>query len=66
MYQLLITNYEEKHQELRVENSDLRDCLLDMQKQLTVLVDMSDSNMASIQVSNELALKLDLRHNLQC
>ncbi|KAL4236522.1 Afadin- and alpha-actinin-binding protein [Mactra antiquata] len=45
MYQLLITNYEDRHKELCVENSDLRDCLLDMQKQLTHLViDTSDHN----------------------
>lgn len=50
MYQLLISNYEEKHQELRVENSDLRDCLIDMQKELSTV--LSTSNMNSLPTQN--------------
>ncbi|KAH3832128.1 hypothetical protein DPMN_105405, partial [Dreissena polymorpha] len=43
MYSHLISSYEAKHQELRVENSNLRDCLLDMQRELASLIDLSDS-----------------------
>ena len=39
MYQIVISKYEEKQQELRVENSDLRDCLMDMQRELNGLLD---------------------------
>lgn len=49
MYQVLISNYEEKQQELRVENSDLRDCLLDMQRELSSLVDHSDTTLTGVQ-----------------
>lgn len=48
MYQVLISNYEEKQQELRVENSDLRDCLLDMQRELSSLVDHSDTTLTGV------------------
>jgi len=41
MYGSLISHYEEKHQELRVENSDLRDCLLDMKRELDTLLEHS-------------------------
>ncbi|XP_052774050.1 afadin- and alpha-actinin-binding protein B-like isoform X2 [Mya arenaria] len=41
MYASLISHYEEKHQDLRVENSDLRDCLLDMQRELSTLAEHS-------------------------
>lgn len=53
MYQLLISNYEEKQQELRVENSDLRECLVDMQKELSSILnntEMSLSNTTVIKV----------------
>lgn len=38
MYQLLISNYEERHRELIQENGDLRDCLLSLQRELTALL----------------------------
>ncbi|KAK0040377.1 afadin- and alpha-actinin-binding protein [Biomphalaria pfeifferi] len=48
MYQLIIANYEEKHKELMLENGDLRDCLLSLQKELTRLLkqtgDMSSTS----------------------
>ena len=49
MYQLLVSNYEEKQQELRVENSDLRDCLIDMQKELSSVLNTSSTNMTGLQ-----------------
>ncbi|XP_053395039.1 afadin- and alpha-actinin-binding protein B-like isoform X2 [Mercenaria mercenaria] len=52
MYQLLISNYEEKQQELRVENSDLRDCLIDMQKELSSVLNTSNTNMTSLHSQN--------------
>ena len=42
MYQLLISNYEEKQQELRVENNDLRECLVHMQKELSAVLNNTD------------------------
>ena len=47
MYQLLISNYEEKQQELRVENSDLRDCLVDMQRELSNILNNSQISLSS-------------------
>ena len=41
MYRLVISNYEEKQKELTVENSDLRRCLRDMQKELHALISRS-------------------------
>ena len=38
MYQLVISNYEERHRELMLENEDLRDCLLSLQRQLSGLL----------------------------
>ena len=40
MYRLVISNYEEKQKELMEENSDLRQCLSDMQKELHALLGM--------------------------
>ena len=40
MYRLVISNYEEKQKELMEENSDLRTCLADMQKELHALLRM--------------------------
>ena len=40
MYRLVISNYEEKQKELMEENSDLRTCLTDMQKELHTLLRM--------------------------
>ena len=48
MYQALISNYEEKQQELRVENSDLRDCLVDMHRELSTLSEQTDSTHTDI------------------
>jgi len=48
MYQALISNYEEKQQELRVENSDLRDCLVDMHRELSTLSEQTDSTLPDI------------------
>ena len=53
MYQLLISNYEEKQQELRVENNDLRDCLVDMQRELTAIL-----NNTEISLSNTTVIKV--------
>ena len=53
MYQLLISNYEEKQQELRVENNDLRDCLVDMQRELTSIL-----NNTEISLSNTTVIKV--------
>ena len=38
MYQMLIGNYEERHRELVLENTELRDCLLAMQRELSALL----------------------------
>ncbi|GFO05034.1 afadin-and alpha-actinin-binding protein [Plakobranchus ocellatus] len=38
MYQLVIANYEERHKELMIENADLRDCLLSLQRHLSGLL----------------------------
>ncbi|KAI0220615.1 Afadin- and alpha-actinin-binding protein A [Lamellibrachia satsuma] len=43
MYRLVISNYEEKQKELMEENSDLRQCLSDMQKELHALLCMRTS-----------------------
>ena len=53
MYQLLISNYEEKQQELRVENNDLRDCLVDMQRELASIL-----NNTEISLSNTTVIKV--------
>ena len=42
MYQLLISNYEEKQQELRIENNDLRECLVHMQRELSAVLNNTD------------------------
>ncbi|GFR92754.1 afadin-and alpha-actinin-binding protein [Elysia marginata] len=38
MYQLVISNYEERQRELMLENEDLRDCMLSLQRQLSGLL----------------------------
>ncbi|XP_076462447.1 afadin- and alpha-actinin-binding protein B-like [Babylonia areolata] len=38
MYQVLIGNYEDRHRELVLENTELRDCLLAMQRELSALL----------------------------
>ncbi|KAK7100327.1 afadin- and alpha-actinin-binding protein B-like [Littorina saxatilis] len=38
MYQMLVGNYEERHRELVLENTELRDCLLTMQRELSALL----------------------------
>ncbi|XP_005105528.1 afadin- and alpha-actinin-binding protein B [Aplysia californica] len=52
MYQLLINNYEERHHELMQENSELRDCLLALHRELSALLkhtgDMSSSSGAEL------------------
>ena len=53
MYQLLISNYEEKQQELRVENNELRDCLVDMQRELSSIL-----NNTEISLSNTTVIKV--------
>ncbi|KAK7483461.1 hypothetical protein BaRGS_00025260 [Batillaria attramentaria] len=42
MYQMLIRNYEERHRELVLENTELRDCLLTMQRELSTLLKQTD------------------------
>ena len=66
MYQLLISNYEEKQQELRVENNDLRDCLVDMQRELASILnntEISLSNTTVIKVRN--VRKKKKRHHIK-
>ncbi|RUS81350.1 hypothetical protein EGW08_010882 [Elysia chlorotica] len=43
MYQLVVSNYEERHRELMLENEDLRDCLLSLQRQLSGLLKRTES-----------------------
>jgi hypothetical protein len=38
MYQMLVGTYEERHRELVLENTELRDCLLTMQRELSALL----------------------------
>ncbi|KAH9498499.1 hypothetical protein Btru_007655 [Bulinus truncatus] len=38
MYYQIISNYEERHQELVLENGELRDCLLSFQRELSALL----------------------------
>jgi hypothetical protein len=38
MYQVVIHNYEDKQRELMLENADLRDCLVQMQKELITVI----------------------------
>ena len=52
MYQLLISNYEEKQQELRVENNDLRECLVHMQKELSAVLNNTDFSNSVIKVNS--------------
>ena len=52
MYQLLISNYEEKQQELRVENNDLRECLVYMQKELSAILNNTDFSNSVIKVNS--------------
>lgn len=47
MYQLVISNYEERHRELMMENEDLRDCLLSLQRQLSELLKSTTDASAS-------------------
>ncbi|KAJ8306064.1 hypothetical protein KUTeg_016609 [Tegillarca granosa] len=44
MYQVLIGNYEEKQRELMLENTDLRDCLMHMQKELISVMNRPESS----------------------
>ncbi|ESO99438.1 hypothetical protein LOTGIDRAFT_158523 [Lottia gigantea] len=48
MYQGMLTTYEERHQELLCENSQLRDCLYSMQKNLAAIVNRPDLSVADI------------------
>ncbi|XP_060070402.1 afadin- and alpha-actinin-binding protein B-like [Ylistrum balloti] len=41
MYQLVINNYEDKQRELMIENTDLRDCLVLMQRELGTIINHS-------------------------
>ncbi|OWF38122.1 afadin- and alpha-actinin-binding protein B-like [Mizuhopecten yessoensis] len=41
MYQLVIHNYEDKQRELMIENTDLRDCLVYMQRELGTIINHS-------------------------
>ena len=52
MYQLLISNYEEKQQELRVENNDLRECLVHMQRELSAILNNTDFSSTVIKVNS--------------
>ena len=58
MYQLLISNYEGKQQELRVENTDLRDCLVDMQRELASLCETTDHTISDLQSKVQLIILL--------
>ena len=57
MYRLVISNYEEKQKELMEENSDLRTCLTDMQKELHTLLRMRTGR---TRVSRSLSTTTDL------
>ena len=52
MYQLLISNYEEKQQELRIENNDLRECLVHMQRELSAILNNTDFSSTVIKVNS--------------
>ncbi|CAG5125707.1 unnamed protein product, partial [Candidula unifasciata] len=52
MYQILISNYEDRQQELIQENGELRDCLLSLQRELSALhkrtADLSATSVANV------------------
>lgn len=47
MYQLVIHNYEDKQRELMIENTDLRDCLVYMQRELGTMINHSSDAQTS-------------------
>ena len=51
MYRSVISNYEDKQKELMVENTELRQCLRDMQRELVGLLNTPDSSIG-VSMSN--------------
>lgn len=54
MYQVVIHNYEDKQRELMLENADLRDCLVQMQKELVTVVSGEEINNCSVSPNSNL------------
>ena len=52
MYQMLVGNYEERHRELVLENTELRDCLLTMQRELSSLLKQT-SELSTVQSQSQ-------------
>lgn len=48
MYQNVIHHHEDKQRELMLENTDLRDCLVQMQKELVTVINGEDIANCSI------------------
>lgn len=55
MYQMLVGNYEERHRELVLENTELRDCLLTMQRELSSLLKQT-SDLSTVQPQSQVGL----------
>ena len=55
MYQMLVGNYEERHRELVLENTELRDCLLTMQRELSSLLKQT-SDLSTVQPQSQVRL----------
>lgn len=52
MYQVVIHNYEDKQRELMLENADLRDCLVQMQKELLTAINGEEIANCTMSTSN--------------
>ena len=52
MYQVVIHNYEDKQRELMLENADLRDCLVQMQKELVTVINGEEMSNCSVSPPN--------------
>ena len=52
MYQVVIHNYEDKQRELMLENADLRDCLVQMQKELVTVINGEEIANCTMSTSN--------------
>ena len=55
MYQMLVGNYEDRHRELVLENTELRDCLLTMQRELSSLLKQT-SDLSTVQPQSQVGL----------
>ena len=49
---MLVGNYEERHRELVLENTELRDCLLTMQRELSSLLKQT-SELSTVQSQSQ-------------